>query len=185
MPSPSGCIRCWLPSCDSNTPCDISGPVRTANGLRISCSGTALNCAGWFPGCYIWGWSASPARMCCVSWARRSPDWATRPAASNCLSAAISRFAATGPASSTGWGRIPSNSTTRRSTNWGRAARRNHATQYFCVYRRTYDPHSTLDWRPLRQTTADMPLRAQVSNAAMNPTAVHWLPSMTAAHWRN
>ena len=40
--------------------------------------------------------------------------------------------------------------------------------QDFRVYRRTDDPHSALGWRPLRQSTADMHHRAQVSGAAGN-----------------
>jgi hypothetical protein len=40
--------------------------------------------------------------------------------------------------------------------------------QYFRVYRRTDDPGSVLAWRPLRQSTADMHHRAQVSDAALN-----------------
>jgi hypothetical protein len=40
--------------------------------------------------------------------------------------------------------------------------------QYFRVYRRTDDPDSALGGRPLRQSTADMYHRAQVSGAALN-----------------
>ena len=40
--------------------------------------------------------------------------------------------------------------------------------KYFQVYRRTDDPQSKLAWRPLRQSTADMHLRADVSQKALN-----------------
>jgi hypothetical protein len=40
--------------------------------------------------------------------------------------------------------------------------------RYFQVYRRTDDPLSALAWRPVRQSTADMHHRAQVSDAALN-----------------
>jgi hypothetical protein len=40
--------------------------------------------------------------------------------------------------------------------------------QYFRVYRRTDDPQSELAWRPMRQSTADMHHRAEVSQAALN-----------------
>lgn len=40
--------------------------------------------------------------------------------------------------------------------------------KYFHVYRRTDDPNSTLAWRPLRQSTADMHHRAQVSQQVLN-----------------
>jgi len=39
---------------------------------------------------------------------------------------------------------------------------------YFQVYRRTDDPKSKLAWRPMRQSTADMYLRADVSQKALN-----------------
>jgi len=40
--------------------------------------------------------------------------------------------------------------------------------KYFQVYRRTDDPQSKLAWRPMRQSTADMHLRADVSQKALN-----------------
>jgi hypothetical protein len=40
--------------------------------------------------------------------------------------------------------------------------------KYFQVYRRTDDPQSKLAWRPLRQSTADVHLRADVSQKALN-----------------
>jgi len=40
--------------------------------------------------------------------------------------------------------------------------------KYFPVYRRTDDPQSKLAWRPLRQSTADVHLRADVSQKALN-----------------
>ena len=40
--------------------------------------------------------------------------------------------------------------------------------QYFRVYRRTDDPNSVLAWRCLRQSTADMHHRAEVSQSALN-----------------
>lgn len=40
--------------------------------------------------------------------------------------------------------------------------------KYFRVYRRTDDPASALAWRILRQSTADMHHRAEVSNSALN-----------------
>lgn len=40
--------------------------------------------------------------------------------------------------------------------------------KYFRVYRRTDDPHSALAWRPIRQSTADMHHRAQVSQQVLD-----------------
>jgi len=40
--------------------------------------------------------------------------------------------------------------------------------KYFPVYRRTDDPKSKLAWRPMRQSTADVHLRADVSQKALN-----------------
>jgi hypothetical protein len=40
--------------------------------------------------------------------------------------------------------------------------------KYFQVYRRTDDPKSKLAWRPMRQSTADVHLRADVSQKALN-----------------
>jgi hypothetical protein len=40
--------------------------------------------------------------------------------------------------------------------------------KYFRVYRRTDDPHSALAWRSMRQSVADLPHRAAVSQSALN-----------------
>lgn len=40
--------------------------------------------------------------------------------------------------------------------------------RYFRVYRRTDDPNSALAWRPMRQSTADMHHRAEVSQNALD-----------------
>ncbi len=40
--------------------------------------------------------------------------------------------------------------------------------KYFQVYRRTDNPKSKLAWRPMRQSTADMYLRADVSQKGLN-----------------
>lgn len=40
--------------------------------------------------------------------------------------------------------------------------------KYFRVQRGTDDPHAAVGWRPLRQGVADMPLRVQVSDAAVD-----------------
>jgi hypothetical protein len=42
------------------------------------------------------------------------------------------------------------------------------AAKYFQVYRQTDNPNSKLAWRPMRQSTADVHLRADVSQKALN-----------------